>query len=467
MPIPSPEQVKAADPQEQARKEAQETMRKRQEKEKTRQEVTSVINAEEVDLLDRYRSEIMRASIKVIEQKTGQSLEFSAEQYASMQKYVEERYAMLMTSRAEEYLHDHADEVKDRFNPEAKGTVALDTVERLGVVKKIIEGDEELKKVYTAFAALKEFSRGDIPPSARFAVMEQLNALQDLQKDSDELRRTRIEVFKKWSGHEAPIDASALTLKVEGKLRKETRQYLKEITDALSLKDREFSSQSGLALEDCAMLRDLGYTLHADIPNALLGLVRNRRFEVTKDGVRRDASDIASDMTSIRREWRTKVKEEKEGTIKEKIKLEMDGAFVAGVTSKTPDELNAIYDSLETDIHTEFDRKGFMRTEEGKQTIIESREAIQDKGSIGEFMRSAETKFDSLSHDLETDKTGLIQDIRDRWGIDIDSDTFTRFQEATALDYNTFSKKRMGTVFYLMKLIAFAAQEIKKAKVVI
>lgn len=445
---------------------AEEVKREKEKKERVLKETVDIINTKE-DPYKRVMEEASTGAVKILEKKTGRSLEFSPDEYSLIQKHVNERFADIMAARAEDYLRRKKSEVLKRgIDPEAKGAAALQAVENLGVTKEIIEGDRELEKIHTVLTALSEFSRSDIPPSARFAVLEQLNQLPD----SEELRKLRIEVFQKWSGREPEIDPYALELQARNIFYNEVLPQREEaIRRALSDEERRILTECRIAEDHGAYLKALGYQFRPLRTGFFSKVILRQDSELRLIKERIDVPFSTISESEARTQWINQVKAETENQIRERVKSDLSSEFVSDVTDISPSVLKKRYEGLRHDIDTEYTRKIVEGNKKGEKITEEADEALAEtgKGSM-QFIRSmvaGEGAFGSLSGDVEKDRVALLNELKSSWDLDIPPEQFDRFVKESGMDYNFFSKKRQGLAYFMLSLISHALQEAKKINI--
>ncbi len=461
--------------EERAARIAQEAQRVgREKKEQAVRESEKILNPED-NPYERVRKEATGGAIKILEQKTGHSLEFSPDQHSHIQKYLNERFADVMAARAEDYLRRKRGEVAKRgIDPEARGVAAVKAVETLGATKEIIEGDRELEKIHIVLTALSEFSRGDIPPSARFAILEQLNQLPD----SDEVKKLRVEVFQKWSGREPEIQQPAFDIEIEQRFNTLFNAKLQEQVANLSAEERSFGKLLVLNVPETeiAKMKYIGCGFRR-IPPGWLDKIFNYDGQVIiiRNGVEidpfttRGQNEYRNLLNSLDTLWKDKIKQEEGPRMREKVKLEYDSAFVSDVTNVSERVLKKRYESLRDDIDAEFAKKLIESKQSGEKVTQETDEALAEtgKGSM-QFVRSmvaGEGAFGNLSGDVQKDGETLLKELKDNWDLDIPPEQFDRFIKESGMDYNVFSKKPTGLVYFMLRLVSHALQEAKKINV--
>ncbi len=447
-------------PEPQPTTQAESQRRQEQASQLSKQMEAVVVRDAREELMNHSMGEVARGAIKTIEEKSGKKLEFSSEEYNLAKKYIQERVASLLSQRAERYLQAHRNEVVKRaMDPEAKGAQAIQYIETLGVVRDVIQGDKELENIYFIQEALNRFSAGEIPPSARYGLLDQLNELQELDAGNEELQKLRRTVFEKWSGREPHVSESALDATAEAYADNLISQKAQEIKNNLAAEEISYITRNRLDHGHFARLKDLGYQI--SITKNWFGFGKKDKVTLTLNGASMAESNLYADRERravILSEWEQKVKADIEPEIqkfREKRTGEFASAFIFNVTNKSGRETVAIYGNIKQDILNKIDLDAFIETKEGEKAIEAGQEAIGEGGRLNEFMRNAQEGWEQEE---------MIDYLKD-YGVDITPERLSAFQESSGLDYVALSKKRRGTMFYMLRLISHIMQEGRRIKV--
>jgi len=431
-------------------------------KQETSRDVEEVITSSADKELGKARLEAKGSAIKTLEEKLGKSLGFSSEQYDSIKKHIEDRFAMVFAHKAEAFLRNPRNKtlLQERgIDPQAQGAQAIQAVEMLGELNRIIdlERNDELTKVFFAREALKVFSQTEIPPSARFAVVEQLNQIYQLDPKNEEVQKLMLESFEKWSGREpSNWNERAIQARVNVIIAKEILPAkLKEQADSISEPYKTLADQKGLSHEDGMCLKDSGYRY---VPASRWKPWAGEKL-LAPDGAQMPINNIGNLVRVLRSSWVAKVEAglnadtQLQDTLKERAKREIGAVFVHAVANKDRNQLNSIYRNLQADVLGEYDRQAIQGTKEGEKLTDVSQEAVEGEGkSYKEFTRNMPSGMDEES----------LRAYLNDYGVEV-SGGFEDFDKRTGMNYANVSKKRRGMLFYVLRLVNSTLQETRKA----
>lgn len=431
--------------------------------------------SEPENLLRKWQAEVVRGTMRGVEEQSGLSFEFSEGELGGIRGYLEKRIASLIGDKVERYLQDHQDQAKAKgINPYAKGTAAIRAIYELGGVEEIIKSNPELERAYYIFVTFQEFSPRDIPLAPRFVLLEQLNDIQELNPGDEELKKLRIQVFEKWSGYKPDVEIPA-----EGEVERFfeisiKQQKLQELCLALTAKEKTLALDLGITEENLAILKEAGYTFE----RVSFGLIR--KFVKGKKGESKvffnqnevDFNVVRSSLPDIRGIWEQKLRKHNQARllgVQEKAAHELISQALLALTKSEPGKTDAAkaYNALRTDIEAMYQTRILANTKRGKEVLEETERALEtvEGKSVRDFIKEVvnpEGVFTSLKGEDGEEKEKLIKIFTDIYGLDAKPEDIEAFERESGLQYNTVAKKKINRLSYLLKFVVYLINKVQQ-----